>query len=373
MPRLLGKWHLRYAISASDKASQAPLRPPPYFDSRTGAPHKDGIFLHEPPVCKRCSESASSITKLEQHAPKTQSADNRMKEGTTSGVKPDKHMCLKRSSSQQRDPAGGGSTTEDLMISRRFPSFKSSSPSSLSQSTPAGRHAQIARRVPAWMSLLPSNRNQHSSIYDPLSKKSSSVLDPPVCLPLHRMDKNGRSLYCASELSSSSQFLPRTPLGAGHYRIPVESFDSASSGRDDAAVSACRVQRCRSDSSSQGTSSVGSMHCPSTQMGPAIPLRRLRSYVVPKRQNHPKPYEFGCRQSSMMEASGLQSKTPAERRSTRTKELSSFFSMRYDKWTPPTRAAKVSDTGDQNTVKATLKSDFQADGMTAGPGRPFCL
>ena len=40
---------------------------PPISDNQ-GQPHRKGMILQQPPVCGRCSDSPSSIAKLEQHA-----------------------------------------------------------------------------------------------------------------------------------------------------------------------------------------------------------------------------------------------------------------------------------------------------------------
>ena len=45
---------------------QSPLSPPTYLTA-DGVPHRNGIFVHEPPVCTRCSDQPDSIAKLEQH------------------------------------------------------------------------------------------------------------------------------------------------------------------------------------------------------------------------------------------------------------------------------------------------------------------
>jgi hypothetical protein len=45
---------------------KSPLKPPPYLDI-DGQPHKQGMIANDPPVCSRCVDEPSSLTKLEQH------------------------------------------------------------------------------------------------------------------------------------------------------------------------------------------------------------------------------------------------------------------------------------------------------------------
>ncbi len=106
-------------------------------------PHAKGIMLTEPPVCDRCIDSPDSIAKLEQHAfvlreepeaSRETSANERFRETRQSVVK-----------------IGNRSNTIQTRIDGR-------------QSGTLQRplhDTQLSRRLPVWMSLLPSNVNPH--------------------------------------------------------------------------------------------------------------------------------------------------------------------------------------------------------------------
>lgn len=109
---------------------KSPLPPPDYLDKR-GDPHKRGMILQEPPVCSRCSDSPASIEKLEQHAD-----------------------VLKRPKEQTRPPkrileGSSGHVSLEQPLSKEA-NFVTNDPL---------KCTSTSRSLPAWMSLLPSQKN----------------------------------------------------------------------------------------------------------------------------------------------------------------------------------------------------------------------
>ncbi|KEF58731.1 uncharacterized protein A1O9_06657 [Exophiala aquamarina CBS 119918] len=102
----------------------SPLTPPSYLTDR-GSPHKNGIFVDEPPVCLRCSEQPESARNLEQHVRVT-------------GIPSSEIIVPQRLANQ----------TE--MISLSDP---------LDLTTDQASHGEQSQHLtPTWMTLLPSSR-----------------------------------------------------------------------------------------------------------------------------------------------------------------------------------------------------------------------
>ncbi|KAF7504697.1 hypothetical protein GJ744_001978 [Endocarpon pusillum] len=122
-------------------------------------PHEKGIMLTEPPVCDRCMDSPDSIAKLEQHA-----FVLREDPEASQKVAANERVCVTRL------PA------LETSIRRNTVQTRIEEKQSPASQLPFHKNQQ-SRRLPAWMSLLPSNVNPH------IKPPSHSILSRRMSFP----------------------------------------------------------------------------------------------------------------------------------------------------------------------------------------------